>query len=88
MDDFCRCTPEEFEAICKAYHDQREADYKTEWDRIRWHASVTLQPHVKGKMSPKKLLPFPWEKQGKRKNRIEVSAEESKARFEKLAKRG
>ena len=23
FDDFCRCTPKEFESICKAYHDQR-----------------------------------------------------------------
>lgn len=88
FDDFCGCTPEEFESICKAYHDQREADYKDEWERMRLLATYAIQPHVKNKITAQKLLPFPWDKQSRHKENAHVlSAEESKARFEKLLKR-
>lgn len=87
-DDFCKLTPEEFECICEAYRDQRESDYRERWERMRLHAAILMQPHVKKKITPQKLLPLPWEKEARRKNAPKpVSAEESKARFEKLAKR-
>ena len=88
-DDFCRCTPEEFNGICKAYHDQRETEYKNEWERMRMLATITIQPHTKSKITAQKLLPFPWEKQKMPDNKKQktVSAEESLRRFEVLIKR-
>ena len=87
-DDFCRCTPEEFNGICKAYHNQRETDYKNEWERMRMLATITIQPHTKSKITAQKLLPFPWEEINKKSDKIEekLSKEESKIRFEKLLK--
>lgn len=85
-DDFCRLLPEEFEEICKAYSAQSEAEDKGEWERMRLLAAITVQPHVKGKVNPQKLLPLPWEKMQTPK-REAVSKEESKARFEALVKR-
>ena len=41
-DDFCRCTPSEFNCICKAYNEQREADYKDGWERMRLLATIVI----------------------------------------------
>nr|DAQ03552.1 MAG TPA: hypothetical protein [Caudoviricetes sp.] len=88
FDDFCGCTPEEFESICEAYHDQREADYKDEWERMRMLAAIVIQPHVKQRVTPGKLLPFPWENPaGQHKKAPELTAAESLKRFEELAKK-
>lgn len=92
FDDFCGCTPEEFESICEAYNDQREADYKDEWERMRLLAACVIQPHVKKKITAQNLLPLPWDnprlprKEGQKASRP-LSGEESKARFEKLIRR-
>lgn len=54
----------EFAAVYKAYAAQRDTDFKDEWARMRLLATITIQPHLaKGKkVTPEKLLPFPWEK--------------------------
>lgn len=89
FDDFCRCTPKEFESICKAYHDQREADYRDRWERTRAIVVAAVRPHVKGKPTAHKIYPLPWDNErGPRKNAPKpLTAEESKARFEKLVAR-
>lgn len=61
-DDFCRLTPEEFNSVCKAYGDQEQARYKDNWERMRILAAITIQPHVKSKLTPQKLLPLSWDK--------------------------
>lgn len=83
-DDFCRLTPDEFRHVCKAYQDRQEADYKDEWARMRMLATIVVQPHVKKKLAPKDLLPFPWEKAPKRKA---VSLQEDKESLERLLKK-
>lgn len=91
-DDFMRCTPDEFTAIHKAWHERIEAESHERWELMRMHACITIQPHVKKRMSPRTLLPLPWE-QG---HRVEtchdrtkepgaehLSKEELRARFNK-----
>lgn len=85
-DDFCRLELKEFRAVCKVFQEQREADDKAEWERMRLLATIVVQPHVKGKLTPQKLLPFPWEKRVKA-NQKPVSKAEDKARLEALLKR-
>ena len=89
FDDFCRCTPSEFESICEAYHDQREADYKDGWERARAIIVATLRPHLKGRPTARKVYPLPWDKPKapQKKAPKPLTAEESKARFEKLVAR-
>lgn len=55
---------EEFAAVYKAYAEQRDTDFKDEWVRMRLLATITIQPHLakNKKVTPEKLLPFPWEK--------------------------
>lgn len=88
-DDFCRLTPIEFEHIYKEYKDKQDADYKNEWERMRMFAAIVIQPHLKQKVTPKKLLPFPWESATKKRQgkAQQLTAAESLKRFEEIAKR-
>ena len=55
---------------------------------MRLLATITIQPHVKGKLSPQRLLPFPWEQpKTKKTSHRPVSKEEDKKRFEELMRR-
>jgi hypothetical protein len=56
---------------------------------MRMLATITIQPHVKNKISPEKLLPFPWEEamQGNTKKLKPLSAAENLKRFEELINR-
>ena len=87
LDDFCALTPEEFEAVSHAYGEQREAELHGDWERMRMLAAITIQPHVKGRMTPERLLPFPWEKPIHKENTRKLTADESKKRFEELVNR-
>lgn len=59
--DFCSCYPDEFFSICKAWRDMRDAEVRTDWERTRLLAAITIQPHIKRKITPQKLLPLPWD---------------------------
>ena len=52
--------------------------------RMRLLASIVISPHVRGRITPQKLLPFPWEKEKQTQQRVPVSKEEARARFERL----
>lgn len=88
FNDFCRCTIEEIEEIFKAWQEKRDSDLHGEWERMRLHAVMTMQPHCKKKLSPEKILPLPWEKKQKRGTAPVVDKETAKKRFEQMAKRG
>lgn len=87
FDDFCGLTPEEFNEVYNAYYEKEQAQYENEWQRMRMLATITIQPHVRKKITPQKLLPFPWEKPEKKapKEPI-VSKEEDLERFKSLIK--
>lgn len=65
MDDFLRQTPGEYEATVEAWSQRQEARNRDDWERMRMLASIVIQPHVKKRLTPKELLPFPWEERGK-----------------------
>ena len=85
-DDFCRLQMREFTACCKAFNEQRTAEIHSDWERMRMLATIVIQPHVKGRVTPEKLLPFEWEKAKKKTSHKPISREEGKARFESLVK--
>lgn len=64
-DDFCRLTPDEFNSVFKAYLDQEQSQHKDNWERMRMLACITIQPHVKNKLTPQKLLPLSWDNRRK-----------------------
>ena len=84
LDDFCRLTPDEFGAVCKAWNERQEQLMRDGWERMRMNATIGIQPHVKGRVTPERLLPFPWEKSKKKAEAPKVSAEEARKRFERL----
>ncbi|RRC99048.1 hypothetical protein EII32_08425 [Prevotella sp. OH937_COT-195] len=88
-DDFCRLTPIEFEHIYKEFRNRQDAAYKDEWERMRMLAAIVIQPHLKKKVTPQKLLPLPWESTTKKQRgkAQQLTAAESLKRFEELAKR-
>ena len=61
VDDFCKCDFDEFEAICRAWQEMTDAHYRNLWERMRTLASITIQPHIRKKITPKQLIPLPWD---------------------------
>lgn len=60
-DDFWMMTPSEFESVSAAWRVTQNARERGEWERMRTLASICIQPHVKNKLTPRQLLPFPWD---------------------------
>ena len=86
--DFCRCYVEEFEAICRAWSEMREGDSRAVWERVRILASITVSPHVRGQVDPKRLLPMPWDSESHREmpEAEELTAEEQLERGREFAR--
>lgn len=79
---------EEFAAVYKAYAEQRDTDFKDEWVRMRLLATIAIQPHLaKGKkVTPEKLLPFPWERKQKCKRGTDAQTLTPQQQRERMAK--
>lgn len=85
--DFCRCGIDEFDAIAKAYQDERNSWDKEEWERMRVLAAYRIQPHVTRRITPHELIPLPWDKHDDApigKDRRVMMKEERKKRFEEV----
>lgn len=59
--DFERLTPDEWRATCQSWHASREEESRERWEQVRWLGTVTVQPHVRKRLSPRDLLHFPWD---------------------------
>jgi len=79
-------TPEEFDAVAKSFRDGQEQDYHDGWERMRMHASICVQPHLKKKVAPKDLIKFPWDEGPKEKKPI-PSKEEAMKQYHELMER-
>ena len=92
-DDFCKLDFDEFAAVYNAYAVQRDTDFKDKWSRMRLLATIGIQPHLakNKKITPEKLLPFPWEKPQKRgaKSRqgAELTPDQQRERMAELVKK-
>jgi len=87
LTDFCLLTPEEFQSAYQAWADMTEQRERSAWERMRIQAAITIQPHVKGRITPQRLLPFPWETQPKKPRRKATTAEEDKKRMEEVLRK-
>ena len=85
--DFCLLTPEEFQSAYRAWADMKEQQERSAWERMRMQAAITIQPHVKGRITPQRLLPFPWEKEMKKPRRKATTAEEDRKRMEEVLRK-
>lgn len=89
LDDFVRLTPDEFNAVYSAYAEDREATYRSEWERMRLLATISISPHVKRAPTPQRLLPLPWDKTKHRmkSDAPQISKTEALARFKRRARK-
>ncbi len=83
-DDFCKCTFGEFESISKAWREMTDGQNRDAWERTRTVAAICIQPHVKKRITPRQLIPLPWDskKEIPRSEAPELTAEEKRKRFE------
>lgn len=75
-DDFRLMTPDEFRAVCKAWSEGQENRERGRWERMRLLASIVIQPHVKRRITPERLLPLPWDKE-KKNDKLKMKSEKS-----------
>lgn len=89
LDDFCNCEFDEFESIVRAWQEMRDGNMRGEWERTRTLAAISIQPHVKKKVTPRQLIPLPWDRQTQKQSRKapEQTPEERRRRFEEVVKR-
>lgn len=80
LNDFCRCTPSEFQAAWQAWHEWHENEQRGEWERLRMACLCMLQPYSKNTLSPRDVMQFPWEEEAE-KPQEEISNEELKRRY-------
>lgn len=59
--DFCLYTIDELEWIFHYRNEERKAQEKQRWERMRLHAVLTMQPHCKNRLRAETILPFPWD---------------------------
>ena len=83
LPDFCALTPSEFRSVCDAWGRQGERLEQGAWERMRLLATITIQPHVKKRLTPGQLLPLPWEEE-RRPKAVILPVEQDKARLERL----
>lgn len=82
--DFESCTPDEFDAVVKAYVNKQEQQTHLSWEQARFLALYMLMPHTKEKLTFKDIAVFPWEKEDEAQKKVPISTRES---FEKAKER-
>ena len=87
IDDFEKCEFDEFESVCNAWSNRTETNQRESWEQMRLLATISIQPHIKKKITPKQLLPMPWDSEKPTDNAPKLSREEQQKRFESLSRR-
>ncbi len=65
-----------------------ESRSRDAWERTRIMAAISIQPHIKNKITPKQLLPMPWDdKKAEMRKPRRLTTEEQRKRFERLTDR-
>jgi len=68
-----------------------DTDFKDNWQRMRLLAAIVIQPHLdkRHRITPEKLLPFPWDKSkaGTKKKQKEITPEQQRRHMECLVRK-
>lgn len=66
-----------------------EGQNREAWERTRILAAICIQPHVKKRVTPKQLIPLPWDKKKQESGNYapELTPEQKRKRFEEIAHR-
>ena len=84
--DFCLLTEEELAAVFRSWTSHADDLERGSWERMRVHACISVQPHVKRRLTPAQLLPLAWDREDKA-AAPKLTAEERRARREEVRKR-
>lgn len=90
MDDFCRCTPSEFNEAYEAWSECQERLERGAWERMRMQCLCSLQPYSQKTLRAQDLMRFPWEEQKKspcQETQEEMSHEEVMERYREAVER-
>ena len=60
-DDFCRCTPLEFQAGYKGWAESEHRRQRAEWERTRMECTFILQPWSRRTLKPGDVMQFGWD---------------------------
>lgn len=86
VDDFCQCTPLEFQAVYQAWADAEQRRERSAWERTRMLCTTMLQPYSKKRLEPQDVMRFAWDAStGSTTDDTEkLTAKEIRERFEKV----
>ena len=60
-DDFCRCTPPEFQAVYNGWAELEQRRQREEWERTRMECTYILQPWSRKTLRPGDVMHFAWD---------------------------
>lgn len=85
-DEFCTFYVDEFEAVAAEWNKMTEAAERANWERMRLGAAIGIQPHVRRRITPRQLVPLPWDNDERppRPEAPQLTPEERLKRFETL----
>ena len=92
VDDFCQCTPLEFQAVYEGWAEAEKRRERAAWERTRLLCTTMLQPYSKKRLEPQDVMRFAWDREMQNaecgtRNDAEsekLSAKEIRERFEKV----
>ena len=89
VDDFCRCTPSEFDEVMRAWHAREERAERRSWEQVRAQCLFALQPYSKKALEAKDIMRFAWDAEEEKAKAETLSREEIMARYAAaLSRRG
>lgn len=86
VDDFCQCTPLEFQAVYEGWAEAEKRRERAAWERTRLLCTTMLQPYSKKRLEPQDVMRFEWDAStGSATDDTEkLTAKEIRERFEKV----
>lgn len=82
VDDFCRCTPHEFNAVYEGWTESEKRRERAAWERTRMQCTTMLQPYSDHQLDPQDVFRFTWEVEEE--STSKQSAKEIWERFEEV----
>lgn len=80
--DFELMSLDELRETFRSWSETRDEQQRTVWEAARMEACIIIQPFVKGKLEPKKVLPLPWDRSYRS---VQMTKEERQHRQERLS---
>lgn len=85
--DFEGMDKDEFEAACASFADHEEQAERSRWERARTLGLMSLQPWSRTRLTPEKVLPFPWDMKAPEPERVTMTKAERRKRMEAMKKK-